>query len=386
MNFTNPEGQIARWLEILGTYDFKIEHRAGIVHSNADALSRRPCLTLECTYYARAENRYEQNDDISNDSFVNSRHISVCKSMNETVKSGVLYRPASEKSEVLSSSIEEPTECVEKNFLVDEAQKLEDSCEFVARESKINVSARVVNTRSGAKDKDNESTDDEKEIDSSEIGKERIVELQHLDVNIKVVLDLKEKGVKPAWSDISKYSPEDKYYWNHWDSMYVKNNILFRKFENEPGKETICQIVLPKTLRKFVLKQVHDSVTGGHLGITKTLSKVTSRFFWHKMRKNVEVWCKTCDLCASRKMPQKKPKAPMKQYNVGAPLERVAVDIMGPFPRTPNGNKYIMVVGDYFSKWMQAFTIKELDAVTVARKLVDQFVTILGVPLQIHSD
>jgi hypothetical protein len=131
---------------------------------------------------------------------------------------------------------------------------------------------------------------------------------------------LKERGVKPAWSDISKYSPEDKYYWNHWDSLYVKNNILFIKFENESGKETICQIVLPKALRKFVLKQVHDSVTGGHLGIAKTLSKVTSRFFWHKMRKNVEVWCKTCDLCASRKMPQKKPKAPMKQYNVGAPL------------------------------------------------------------------
>lgn len=46
---------------------------------------------------------------------VNSRHISVCKSMNETIKSGVLYRSASEKSEVLSSSIEEPTECAEKN-------------------------------------------------------------------------------------------------------------------------------------------------------------------------------------------------------------------------------------------------------------------------------
>ena len=86
-----------------------------------------------------------------------------------------------------------------KRMLVDEAQKLEDSCEFAAKESKINVSARVVNTRNGAKDKDNESTDDENEVESSEIGKERMVELQHLDVNIKVVLDLKEKGVKPAW-------------------------------------------------------------------------------------------------------------------------------------------------------------------------------------------
>lgn len=61
--------------------------------------------------------------------------MSVCKNVNETVKSGVLYRSASEKSEVLSSSIGEPTLCVEKNVLVDEAQKLEDSCEFVARES-----------------------------------------------------------------------------------------------------------------------------------------------------------------------------------------------------------------------------------------------------------
>lgn len=141
--------------------------------------------------------------------------MSVCKNVNETVKSGVLYWSASEKSEVLSSSIGEPTVCVEKNVLVDEAQKLEDSCEFVAKESIINVSTRVVNTRSGAKDKDNESTDVKNEIESSEIDKEKIVELQHLDVNIKVVLDLKEKGVKPAWSDISKYSPEVKYYWNH---------------------------------------------------------------------------------------------------------------------------------------------------------------------------
>ena len=41
--FKNPEGQLARWLELLGTYDFNIQHRSGICHGNADALSRRPC-------------------------------------------------------------------------------------------------------------------------------------------------------------------------------------------------------------------------------------------------------------------------------------------------------------------------------------------------------
>ena len=42
-NFKEPEGQIARWLQLLSTYDFTIQHRPGSSHKNADALSRRPC-------------------------------------------------------------------------------------------------------------------------------------------------------------------------------------------------------------------------------------------------------------------------------------------------------------------------------------------------------
>ena len=43
MNFKQPEGQMARWLEVLGTYNIEIQHRPGRNHGNADALSRRPC-------------------------------------------------------------------------------------------------------------------------------------------------------------------------------------------------------------------------------------------------------------------------------------------------------------------------------------------------------
>ena len=42
-NFRDPEGQVARWLEILAEYDFKVIHRPGPQHTNADALSRLPC-------------------------------------------------------------------------------------------------------------------------------------------------------------------------------------------------------------------------------------------------------------------------------------------------------------------------------------------------------
>ena len=42
-NFKNPEGQLARWLEVIAAYNMKIEHRPGRLHKNADGLSRRPC-------------------------------------------------------------------------------------------------------------------------------------------------------------------------------------------------------------------------------------------------------------------------------------------------------------------------------------------------------
>ena len=42
-NFKNPEGQLARWLEVISQYRLTLVHRAGRQHCNADGLSRRPC-------------------------------------------------------------------------------------------------------------------------------------------------------------------------------------------------------------------------------------------------------------------------------------------------------------------------------------------------------
>jgi hypothetical protein len=76
----------------------------------------------------------------------------------------------------------------------------------------------------------------------------------------------------------------------------------------------------------------------------------------------------------------------MGQYLVGAPLERVALDIIGPFRRTNSGNKYILVLGDYFSKWTEAYALPNIEAITVAKKFVNEFIARFGVPLQVHTD
>ena len=44
------------------------------------------------------------------------------------------------------------------------------------------------------------------------------------------------------------------------------------------------------------------------------------------------------------------------------------------------------MVGDYFSKWSEAIPIRDQEAITVANKLVDRVISILDVPMEIHSD
>lgn len=60
MSFKEPEGQIARWLEELAPYAFKVEYRAGARHANADAMSRRPGAPDSCRYCGKREAREEE--------------------------------------------------------------------------------------------------------------------------------------------------------------------------------------------------------------------------------------------------------------------------------------------------------------------------------------
>ena len=52
----------------------------------------------------------------------------------------------------------------------------------------------------------------------------------------------------------------------------------------------------------------------------------------------------------------------MAQYNTGSPMERIAIDVLGPLPITETGNKYILIVADYFTKWVEAYPMPNQEA------------------------
>ena len=66
-------------------------------------------------------------------------------------------------------------------------------------------------------------------------------------------------------------------------------------------------------------------------------------------------------------------------------MQMVAVDILGPFPESASGNKYILVVMEYFTRWAEAYAIPNQEAATIAKKLTEEFFR-FSPPEQLHSD
>ena len=151
------------------------------------------------------------------------------------------------------------------------------------------------------------------------------------------------------------------------------------------GCKKTPQLILPHKLVSAVLLQLDDARTAAHLGVMKTLRKIQQRYYWLGQRKDVEEWCRQCKVCASRKSPFTHPKAPMQTYTSTNPMDRVVMDILGPLPVTPRGNRYILTIADYFTEWTEAYPMQDMEAPTVAN-IFYNFVCRFGAPVYLNTD
>ena len=104
------------------------------------------------------------------------------------------------------------------------------------------------------------------------------------------------------------------------------------KCSRESGKSQLpiaerWQVVVPRALRDPVLKSCHGTTGAGHFDVSKTLCRLRQGFYWGQLRRDVEDFYCRCELCAG---PLDQSHAQLQQLAVGAPMERVVMDIMGP--------------------------------------------------------
>ena len=176
--------------------------------------------------------------------------------------------------------------------------------------------------------------------------------------------------------------------WAERDRLVRVDGVLYRRGEDTEGLQSHLKLIVPQSLVPSVLQELHNGPFAGHLGYFKTLCKVRARFYWPGLTQDVRRWCRECKQCASRKSNGKTPRAPapLLTSQVGQPMERMAFDILGPLPLTERRNRYIVVIGDYYTKWIEAFAIPNQEAKTVAKIFLDEFVCRFGAPTYLHTD
>lgn len=142
--------------------------------------------------------------------------------------------------------------------------------------------------------------------------------------------------------------------------------------------------MIPACLREFIVSQLHSV---SHVGVDKTYSLVKDRFYWYGMYNYVKNFTYTCETCQQVKSPSKAPRAPLLPIapEEHLPMRAVAIDI-ATLPKTDDGYRYFLVIGDTFSKYLEAVPMKNQTADTVVKAFWRGWVTRHGCPTTVLSD
>ena len=163
------------------------------------------------------------------------------------------------------------------------------------------------------------------------------------------------------------------------------------------GQDTRCRLCIPLaarlpddsiTVRQALVHDVHDSIAfGAHLGIDKTLEKLTTSYYWPNMSRYVKRYIAGCDTCQRIKPSQRSPQGLLRPLPI--PLKKwqqISMDFVGPLPSSDQFN-CILVVIDRLSKMAHFVpTTVDTSAPDVARLFLDHVYRIHGMPTSIVTD
>ena len=222
------------------------------------------------------------------------------------------------------------------------------------------------------------------EISTTNANPLNIQDEQKIDPVIRKVMDWVENG---CTDDLTYASFELKKYHKHLLRLQVHKRILMRQFFDDIGKISHSVVCVPKHLRKEVTYRLHNSPTGGHLGIVRTAKEFCKRFYFPGFSECLTDYIKICLSCSTLKIVTKKqlhpPLQPIssEQFFSGNMLQ---IDLVGPFQSPVY--KYVLSGIYVFSKYLFAIPLTSAHAGTVAKALVSIFFQHSYIPTKILSD
>lgn len=175
---------------------------------------------------------------------------------------------------------------------------------------------------------------------------------------------------------------------DNFPNMKVIDGVLFKNCvdKNEYNiEENQWKVYVPDMSKIRILRESHDSA--GHFGITKTVKRIKRNYFWPTLYKDVKEYVNKCEVCKASKSPNFNTAQTMgKKKEASRNFEMIMADFMGPFPRSHNGHQNLLVIVDYFSKFVIMKPTRTQKAKELCRFVEDEIFLKFGVPKTFLSD
>jgi transposase InsO family protein len=145
------------------------------------------------------------------------------------------------------------------------------------------------------------------------------------------------------------------------------------------------KIAIPKHEIPMLLWMVHDHPLSGHVGKNKMLSRLTPRFYWHKMRRSVTKYIKGC-ACAKTKARKGHKVGRTIAFTHYGPLDCLQFDLVGPFPTSKGKNCYWLTMIDRYTRAVELVAVESKESKVVAKAIFENWISRYGAPLVMLSD
>ncbi|KAM7298103.1 Transposon Ty3-I Gag-Pol polyprotein [Ixodes scapularis] len=166
----------------------------------------------------------------------------------------------------------------------------------------------------------------------------------------------------------------------------MRQGVLYKdNFVN--NNNTAWVLVFPASLRDEIFQGCHDDPTAGHLGYSRTLARIREKYYWPRLPKTVHLYIRSCHECQRRKKPPTKPSGLLRPISPPyMPFQQIRMDLLGPFPPSTSGIRWIIVATDYLTRYAETKALPAGTAVEVAKFFIESIVLRHGAPEVLITD
>ena len=220
-----------------------------------------------------------------------------------------------------------------------------------------------------------------------ELTKEELVRMQQEDPVLQEVRAWVMDNRKPDKRELRGREEAIKVYHRYFESLKMDQDILYFTMKlNDMAGMTAHRVAVPLDKAELVFAHSHSHPTAGHFGAVATVKRARRYFYYPGMMEDMKRMSINCSVCLAKRKKIDLKRGTHNPVASGYKGEMIAVDLVGPYPESPDKKRYCLSIIDCFTNFCCLVPISNKRAPTVANALIERWISVFGFPVEIKSD